>query len=344
MINIKNNIKGVTLIEALAAIILLSVSMLGYIQFQQAELKNNKFEELEYDFKILMESFSEKLLKDNLINSEYWIDYKNFENYNEHFLKNLTSANGKCKENTVLIFSKDYIKCHNPLVLKYFKIDLIGNIHFDDNKFKYYEMNFTPKDYNYFKDVNTLKNALKRVLKNSPFYSDINYLLLNNNSSVTYKECLSNKEKCYLQLTFGIEFNYLDNKNKSIIEKSVNEFDIDKDLKNDLENDLGKNSNENNYSDNLYTNSYENKNSYGEDSDKKTIKDYFNKNGVTIDDEDLNKVIKKIDEIKSNPEIVSEIQKKMQTYCSQYDEADYYFMSKFEKDNACYKSYGSKIK
>ena len=325
------NKKGVTMIEALLASTIISLSLVGYMQYKKVEMEEDLVKEFEYDLNKVMDSFSHKIIKDGLDEKKYWTNLQFNENINDHLLINLTDVDKGCEGLSVLDLNHvNYISCVPPLRLNYFNVDTNGGVYFDnDDIFKSYVFNFIPKDQEEFKKIKILQKALKRVLNDTFFYSNVNFFI--GEEKTTYVNCLNKSDKCYLKMTFGKDYDYLKSENKiKVLTQNDNDEMIHYNSGYKLLEDEYNSEYEFEYNDD-----YNEEKSEGDE-----LKKHLNKNGIKLSNKEYQQLEDEIERIKNDPELMGKIEKELERACSQYDEDDYYFMSKYKKDDPCYQTYG----
>jgi len=328
---------GVTMIEALLASTIIGISLLGYMQYKKMEMKDSLISEFEYDFKKVMSGFEEKIHTDGLLNKKYWTNFSFDENINNNLIRNLTDKSNDCDGlSTLNLNNKNYISCISPIRMRVFNVDINGAIKFYNNDdFKSYSFNFIPKDNKKLKNIKLLSISIKKVLKDSELYSNVDFFL--KNKRTTYSKCISDSKNCYLRMTFGNSFDYLDKENAIASDVSSSDSsDVESyDVYNSGENDYFNKDNKDN------KDNQENKHDQRDTrTEKQILKDELKENGVVLSNKDFNKLKLKIEEIKNNPEIIERFEKEFKRNCAQYDEDDYYFMSIYDKNNSCFRAYG----
>lgn len=295
--------KGFSMIEALAVSSIISVSILGFMQYRQIEMVDNAIEEFEYDLNKVMTGFEKKIMFGEFSDFEYWIDRSHFNDINKHLLINLTDRDKDCHKDATLNFEgTSYILCAAPLRMKVFDVRTEGSVHFyDDGEFRYYESRFKSRDITDLSKLNKLEKSIKRVMKESEFYSNIFYAI--NDKDVRYSECVAHPDKCNLVFNFGVDIDYL-----NPIDLEDEDFNIEE--------------------------------SYDENNTKENLKRALKEKGIKVSKQEFKRIENEVEKIKNNPKLRKEMEEQLKRYCSQYDEDDYYFMSLYDKNNECYLAYG----
>lgn len=314
---------GVTLIEAMLAISLLGTATVGFLQLEKKKAEKERIENFEYEFTKILKGFDSKLMEDKLREKEYWTELSFTSlNFDDHLRQNLIHKDNRCaKESHKHIdMDKSYIPCHFVLpIKKVFKTNVSGNVEFSkEDKFKKYTLKFTPLTPEDVKELKPLSKLIKRSLNDILLYSDVNFMA---REVATYKEssfmhCVKFKKDCFLQVTFGTRYDYLeeekviespiDNKMVSITDGNMLDFEPSSDKK---DKDFSE---------------YEN------------VKDVLDDHGIEATKEEVRQIEKSINELKNNKEFIKQLEEQLDYKCSKYDEDDYYFMSLYEKDNPCY--------
>ena len=340
-----NNKKGITMIEALLASVIVATSFLAYMKYKQIELKENIMKEFEYDFRNLLNAFESKIEIDNLSDKKYWTDYP-FDDFNNHVYKNFLDKNSKCeKSGEIDLNGHDYIKCFDAVRYNIFKVDIKGDISFYKNdNIKVYSIDFIPKNKNELKNINYLSKSIKRAIAGKNFYSNIDYFT--GNERTDYVKCLDAKDICYLRFTMGTDANYLDPEKITIKhEDDDDDFSVFGGYQENgvFNSENRKKTLESTYNDNSVDNSiisgdynYDKRNLRDE---TQLLKDELKSYGLDLSNKEANDLKKEIEKIKKSPELMKKIEENLELICSQYDEDDYYYMHLYDNQNMCYKYY-----
>lgn len=317
------NKKGVTMIEAMAAITLLGLALTGFMKLQKAKMEDEMQTTFKYNLQKTMKGLETKIIKDGLTAKKYWRDTTiTADNFQEHFKHNLIDKNSKCADELGHPnLGKDYRNCYMKLNVHQFQSNFIGKVKFDeDDHFKYYMFTFKPKTIKGLQKIQKLNKIAKYSLNDSEFYSNIDYV--SNREIVPYTTCLKEKDTCTLRLSFGTTFDYLDDEIENTLEiHDNNEGEM-------LSYDYG------------YVNEYESdytKNDKEVIQDETEIMNMLKKNGVEAKYDEVVEVKEHLEKLSQDPEFIKNVEKQMELMCSQYDDDDYYFMELYEPDHVCYK-------
>lgn len=325
---------GVTLIEVIASIALLSAAAVGYFQIQKSKVEKELLNEFEYDFSKVILAFENKIMKDKLTQKEYWTNYNLDEvNYSTYLTNNFIDKNSNCTTefNNIDLDGHNYINCYPKINFKQFKTDMVGEIIFDNyNDFYYYSLIFKPINVENIKKLNLLRRKIKLAFNNSRLYSDVNYF--SNGEYISYSNCVMHKYDCSLRLTFSDRSNYLYNSintantHDTQTESTWNEYNQSSlDSLVDYSSDI---SNKNEGVSNTIS---------FEDDYADSIKSTLEKFGISLTNREADDLNDELNTLKEDPEFIQSVKDKMEILCDRYDEDDYYFMSLYEKDNPCYK-------
>lgn len=312
---------GVTLIEAMLAITLIGGATVGFLQLERTKAKKEMQENFEYDFKKVLKGFDSKLMEDKLRSKDDWRELSFTEiNFQDHLKYNLIHRDNRCAKESLkhVDMERTYIPCHFNLNTRLFKSSVSGNIEFTKkDSFKKYTLKFTPKGDKGIKELKPLSKIMKRALNDVDLYSDINFVTreVSDYKASSYMHCVKFKKECFLLVTFGVKYDYLEpekeekpaivsNQMISITDGNYPEVETTSSRKKITE--------------------YEN------------VKDVLDDHGVEADRKQLRDFEKTIEELKNNEEFVTQLEAQLQYKCSVYDDDDYYFMSLYEKDNPCY--------
>lgn len=312
---------GVTLIEAMLAMTLLSVATVGFLQLEKTKAKKELQTNYEYELKKFLKGIDSKLMEDKLRDKRYWKELSFTEiNFQNHMKYNLIDKDSRCAKEALKHVDMDrtYIPCHLNLNTKIFKSSISGNIEFaKDDSFKKYTLRFTPKGDLGIKELKPLSKIAKRALNDINMYSDVNFITkeVSEYKSSSYLDCVKFKKDCFLLVTFGSKYDYLEPE-KEKQEKVVSNKMIS-------------------ITDGTYE-EVETTNSKYKITEYENVKDVLDDHGVETDKKQLREFEKAIDDLKNNEEFVAQLEAQLQHKCSAYDEDDYYFMSMYEKDNPCF--------
>lgn len=326
--------KGVTLIESMLAMSLISLAIVGGTQYYAKKLEAEQIDEFIYDYKQIIKGLENKIINDGLYQKEYWREL-NFSNANhkEHLKYNLISQNSKCAEAIGHPdMEKSYANCFIKLNTKQFNVNFVGSINFyKNNDFKVYKTTFVPKNKKGLQKIAKLEGALKRVFLGSDFYSDVDYY--NKGQNVSYMQCIKEKETCSLRMSFGTKYDYLEDEKELVVAEAIPEWNqhggsslLDQDIK---EHDGTSKPKESDFFGDLRSGKHRIDTSDG-------VQDFMAEQGVILDDKEALDMKREIDKLKDDPAFIESVERQLDNHCSQYDEDDYYFMELYEKDNVCY--------
>ena len=360
--------KGVTMIEAMGALTIVSLALYSFMKMQRTKAEEEMLSDFKYDLKKVIGGLEQKILTENEVEKDKWVDSMiTNDTFRTHFKQNLVSIDSKCGDSEHPKLKKDYVPCYLKLNVNQFRSNIMGKIVFnEDDEFKFYTITFKPKSTDGLRKIRKLSNIAKYSFNDSKFYSNVDYMV--NNSIVNYNDCLTEKNKCFLRVSFGDEYDYLRGEELDTIE--IIEDEKGEMLSYDYGNSLSFDSIDSSRLDYKidsprYESTVDNVNNdigidtsldsddYFDDELEEKIVGDFKDNTSSLNDSDMMNLLKKygveatydevkqvkqhISELEKNPEFVENIKQQMELLCSQYDEDDYYFMSLYDNDNACYK-------
>lgn len=335
---IKNRMKnkGVTLIESMLVVGIISLAMLGGFQYQVKKAEKEKIDEFVYDYSVILKAFESKINFDGLEDKEHWKDLKfDHKNYKDHVRHNLIRNNERCADDLGhASMDKSYINCFFKTNFKQFNVLFKGSVDFyKDESFKSYKMTFRPKNKKGLEKIKILERSLKLATRETDFYSDI--VFYNKGQEVSYIECIKEKEHCLLQFSFGMDYNYLDEEVEKVKKENVTYNKYGGNNFNDLDDSYDYDYKDEDNNDDELSLEELHKGNYSFDSID-DIKEIMEKKGFEIDDKEARKIREEVNKLKNNPEFIEQLEKQMELNCSHYDEDDYYFMELYEQENVCY--------
>lgn len=330
----KNN-KGLTLIEGMLAMIMVSGAIVGGMQYYKKKVEQELISEFEYDFKKVLKGFEEKLIMDNLTHKDVWRDFKfDDKDFKDHIKHNLIDRDSRCADNLGHAeIEKDYMPCFLKLNFNQFNVDFEGEVKFNqDDLFRSYNVTFKPKNKKGFQKAKDLEKALMRSFNDVDFYSDIYFF--SEGYSVPYTTCIKTPEDCVLKMSFGTIYEYLDDEiiRKEVVEQTWNKIGGDRDYSTDYVYEEGKESSKG--SDDMAERIMSSEFSF-ENIDE--IKRFMEAQGMQITDKEARQMLKEMNKLKNDPEFISQMEEQLEINCSQYDEDDYYYMELYDQNHICYR-------
>jgi hypothetical protein len=360
--------KGVTMIEAMGALTIVSLALYSFMKMQKTKAEDEMLSDFKYDLKKVIDGLEQKILVEKEVEKDKWVDSMiTNDTFRKHFKQNLVSMDSKCGDSEHPKLKKDYAPCYLKLNVNQFRSNIMGRVVFDeDDEFKFYTMTFKPKSIKGLRKIRKLSNIAKYSFNDSKFYSNVDYMV--NNSIVHYKDCLNEKDKCFLRISFGDEYDYLRGEELDTIE--IIEDERGEMVSYDYGNSLSFDSIDASRLDYKvdspkFESTVENANNgigidtsldagdyFDHEPEEKIIGDFqgdtasmndsemmnlLKKYGIEATYDEVKQVKQQLAELEKNPEFVESIKEQMELMCSQYDEDDYYFMSLYDNSNACYK-------
>lgn len=330
-----NNKKGLTLIEGMIAMILVSVAIVGGMQYYKKKMEQALIAEFEYDMKKTLKGFEEKLIMDNLTHKDVWRNFKFSDtDYRNHLKHNLIDRDSRCADNIGHPeIEKDYMPCYLNLNFNQFQVNFEGEVKFNqDDHFRSYNMTFTPKNKKGFQKIKSLEKALMRSFNDVDFYSDVYFY--SEGYSVPYTTCIQTPEDCVLRMSFGTIYEYLDEEiiRQETVEQSWNQIGSDRDYSTNPSYDGGKESTKG--SDDMAERIMDNEFSFDSIDE---IKRFMAAQGMQITDKEARQMLKEMNKLKNDPKFMSQMEEQLELNCSQYDEDDYYYMELYDQNHICYR-------
>lgn len=321
---IKNKI-GLTLIETMLAITLLGGASMTYLQLESKKAKNELEEDFEYELSKVLVGIDSKLMEDKLRDKKDWKDltFKDSD-FKDHLKHNLIHRESRCvkeKGTQHVDMKRSYIPCYFNLKTKIFDAKVSGDIEFTKkDKFKKYTLKFTPQGEDGIKKLNKLSKVVKRSLNDVLLYSDVSFVTkeVASYKQSSYLHCVKFKKDCFLLVTMGTRYNYLEDEKEEVVEVSYELHSIVDNKFPEIEKSESK------------------EEAMSKISEYENVKDLLDGYGIDANKDEVRQFESTVNELKNDEEFVRGLEEQLDYKCSQYDEDDYYFMSLYEKDNVCY--------